>query len=206
MSIVVQLNLPAPSDTLVTYVSDIVSNTKLNVDGKYWIDRQQNIDNSAEHLFFVEPRLDLLVREEFGEFFNRPIGGLIGIMRNNGDTPYAVQTPHVDRGRALGINYYIELGGNNVTSSFYDHVETTNPAKAKNFTYQDVADKKLGSIIFAKNQWYAFDVCRCHSIENIQTKRYFFSLYLKDCIPHSYTLADLTRDYPLLIGNTLKLV
>lgn len=193
MTMIFQLNLPCPSEKLITLVTDIVANTKLNIDGKYWLDHQHQIDNSAEHLFFIEPSLDSLIQEEFGSFFNCHIGGVIGIMKNNCDTPYAVQPPHVDRGRALAINCYINLGGANVTTSFYDLTEVTNPHESKNYSYQEVKNKKLGSVVFKENQWYAFDVCRCHSIENIESSRYFFSIYLKDRPLHLYALSEIGR-------------
>lgn len=206
MTIVVQLNLPSPSLHLVSHLSNIIKETNLDISGKYWLDEQQQINNSAEHLFFARESFDVLVQEEYAKVFNRPVGGLIGVMRNNGKTQYAVQPPHIDRGRALAINYYVELGGDNITTTFYDCVEDSSPTESKNFTYSEINNKKLGSVIFSNRHWYAFDVCRCHSIENIQTTRYFFSIYFKDYPPHLYRLSNFQQEYPLLIGNSLKLV
>lgn len=199
-----QLNLPQPSVELVAEITKIVNNTKLSADGKQWLDQQNSIDNSAEHLFFTNDVVDRLVDQEFGNFFYQPIVALIGVMKNT-HSECAKQPPHIDRGRALAINYYIELGGDQVETTFYNITEEVNLAKSMNFTYQEVQNQKIGSVIFNERSWYAFNVCQCHSVENIKTTRYFFSICFKVPNVNTYNVNDLIKDYPTLIGNNVRI-
>ncbi len=202
---VYQLGLPCPSDTLLDAVKKLVEQTSLSKDSKQWLDEQNNINNSAEHLFFVNQDIDVLIQQEFGKFFVQDIGGVIGIMKTSDGFP-ACQPPHIDRGRALAINYYVDLGGNNVETVFYDITDQTMSQKSKNYTYQEVKSKKSGSVVFDKNQWYAFDVCQCHSIENIIGTRYFVSIRFKDEQKTvGYRVADLAKDYSLLITRSVTI-
>jgi hypothetical protein len=196
-----QLDLPAPSQAFIDTVISIVQASQLDVAGKQWLDQQNNTHNSAEHLFFAQTQVDSLMQEEFGRFFHAPVGGVIGIMKNtSGD--FANHPPHIDRGRALAINYYLDLGGPDVLTTFYDQIELAQADQSKNFSYQQMQNKKIGQIKFEKNTWYAFDVCRCHSIENITHTRYFVSIFIKDS---NYTVQDLAVDYPDLILHTISL-
>ena len=38
--------------------------------------------------------------------------------------------------------------------------------------------KKIGHCVFDKDQWYAYNVSQCHSVENITGTRYFLSVTL----------------------------
>jgi hypothetical protein len=66
-----------------------------------------------------------------------------------------------------------------------------------------VNDLKIGSIVFEKNQWYSFDVCRCHSVENITGTRWFVSIAIKN--DQGYFSRDLVNDYPSLLKHRVKL-
>jgi hypothetical protein len=47
-----QLNLPAPSPLLISSLQNIVDSIDLDKENKKWLDQQNNINNSAEHIFF----------------------------------------------------------------------------------------------------------------------------------------------------------
>jgi len=192
-----QLNLPHPSADFLRTVEQIVHSTQLDHAGKLWLDQQNNTDNSAEHLFFNHAQVDQLVQDEFGKFFSMPISGVVGIMKNTSNS-MANHPPHIDRGRSLAINYYISTGGPTVTTTFYDRVDQSNLDQSKNFTYAQMQDRCLGSVQFKAHSWYAYDVCRCHSIEGIIDIRYFISIL----IPNShYNTQDLIAQYPDLISD-----
>ncbi len=196
-----QLNLPHPSADFLNTVEQIVHSTELDHAGKLWLDQQNNTTNSADHLFFNHAQVDQLMQDEFGKFFSMPIGGVVGIMKNTGNT-VANHPPHIDRGRSLAINYYISTGGSAVTTTFYDQIDSTNLDQSKNFTYAQMQHWRLGSVQFEKHNWYAYDVCRCHSIEGITDLRYFISILLPDS---QYNTHNLITQYPNLINDQIFL-
>ena len=201
-TLVYQLDLPAPSTELMSEVKKFVAESILNPDNKNWLDQFHNFNNSALHLFTLVDTIAPMVQREFGSYFsNTEIMGLIGIMKNSDTMKPACQPPHIDRYRALAINYYIELGGNDVQTSFYNLENITQSSQAQNFQYSQVS--KIGHCIFDKNTWYAYNVSQCHSIENLLTTRYFLALVPKSNTAN-YKLADLL-DNDLIKGHLVNL-
>lgn len=198
-----QLDLPDPSFELIQEANNIVIGTVLDRDGKIWLDQKNSTNNSAEHLFFVPEKIDQMVQAEFGYLFKHEIGGMMGIMKNT-HSEYSNQPPHIDRGRCLAINYFLDLGGDEVRTSFYESTNSIDPNQSQNFTYDEVKKYRAGSVKFASNRWYAFEVNRCHSIENIIGTRYFLSIFFRKN-PDQYTIKNLENDYPALIKNRVIL-
>ena len=196
-----KLNLPPPSGPLIALLEDLARSTALDIKGKKWLDEQNHSGNSAEHLFFMSDPVTEMVQQEFGMYFQAPIMALVGIMRSSDGKP-ANQPPHTDRARALAINYFVQLGGDHVTTTFYDIVERPQLSHARNFTYQEARAHQQGSVVFEQDNWYAFDVCRCHSIENITSTRLLVSIILREHM-QDYTAKDLARDHPNLIAARL---
>lgn len=200
--LVYQLELPTPSVQLITAVKTFVTESILDPNNKIWLDQFHDSNNSALHLFTLVDAITPLVQTEFGPYFsNTEIMGLVGIMKNSNTAETACQPPHIDRYRALAINYYIELGGDNVQTSFYDIESTTQEDQARNFQYDQV--KKIGHCIFDKNTWYAYNVSQCHSIENLATTRYFLALIPKNNTSN-YKVVDLL-DNRLIKGKLVNL-
>jgi hypothetical protein len=184
-----QLNLPHPSQQLLDLVEKFVKGTTLNLDNKRWLDEFHNgTVNSSQHLFAPALMLTDQLQLEYSNFFTNPIGAVVGIMHNTSQSIPSCQPPHVDRGRALAINYYIELGGDNVQTVYYNKQLETDSESSTNYRYSDV--KKIGQYCFKKNNWYAYNVSQCHSVENIQTTRYFLSIVILES-PETYTVDDL---------------
>lgn len=177
---VYQIDLPLPSQQLIATVNDYVTSVNLLQSSKEWLDEfHHNKINSALHLFSTDDNITALVNHEYGKFFpGVNLVSVIGIMKNSSPDSPACQPPHIDRYRALAINYYINLGGDQVQTSFYDYEESTQITESKNFQYSDF--KKIGHCIFDKQHWYAYNVSQCHSIENITDTRYFLSIALAD--------------------------
>lgn len=198
---VYQLDLPTPSQKLINTAISYITNTDLPLSAKQWLDVYHTNINSALHLFSTDKEVTKLIIEEYSDFFPATnLTSLIGIMKNISlDTP-ACQPPHTDRYRSLAINYYIDLGGDDVQTSFYDHNEPTHLTKATNFRYADV--DKIGHCIFDKDRWYAYNVSQCHSVENIISTRCFLSIGLVD--KPSYKIDDLLRDTNIK-GQPVKL-
>jgi hypothetical protein len=198
-----QLDLPDPSFELMQTAKNIMANTVLDHDGKIWLDQKNSIDNSAEHLFFAPDKIDQMVQAEFGHLFEHEIKGMMAIFKNTHVT-HSTIPPHIDRRKSMAINYYLDLGGSNVQTCFYEPVSAIDLDQAQHFTYKEVEKQCVGSIKFENNRWYAFNVNRCHSIENITGTRYFLAIYFKKDT-HQYNVKNLENDYPNLIKNRFVL-
>jgi hypothetical protein len=198
-----QLNLPQPSQLLLELVEKFVNDTILNPDNKRWLDEFHNgTINASQHLFTSAPTLTDQLRLEYSTFFTSPIHAVVGIMKNTNGVNSACQPPHIDRKRALAINYYIELGGNKVSTWYYNTATHVKSNTSQNYLYADI--DPLGHYIFEKNKWYAYAVNQCHSVENIETTRYFLSIVVSDS-PETYTLHELTA-IPTITFDKCKLI
>lgn len=163
--------------------------------------------NAADHEFRRSPELNAQVREEFGGYFpGMMLRTSIGMMRSVG-TGAGFHLPHIDSGRAMALNYYIDLGGTNVLTSFYDHVARSQRGVSQNFRYDQV--KKVGHVVFEADQWYAFDTNQAHSIENIEGFRSVLTLGIsrdgETPKADDYTIDRFQRDYPDVIDRELDL-
>lgn len=197
MSNIITLNLPKPSKTLVNLIENYIDGITLNIDNKRWLDEwYQGTINSVLHQFSMSPPdITAQTELEYQNFFHKhKIKSVIGIMVNDNKVS-ACLPPHIDRARALAINYYLELGGDNVTTAFYNISKPTDVNSAHNVTYQE-AGSPQETYVFSKN-WYAYNVNRCHSVENVTNKRIFLSLIF-DSVTDSYNLSNLIADYPEL--------
>jgi hypothetical protein len=193
---VAPLHLPAPSKEFLDQFRVCCNQLFLDPENKQWLDRlYSNQINSALHLFTHVPELDQALRQEFQQYFHRhQIDCWAGLMSPGSAEP-ACLPPHSDRGRALAINYYVDLGGDHVTTVFYNRVEPT-LARATNVPYDQV--QAVDHQIFGPG-WYAYNVNRCHSVEHIQSTRMVLVVFLITADP-AYDLDDLKKDYPELFN------
>lgn len=168
-----ELTLPKPSNKLLLLVEDF-NKLKLDLYKKQWLEEfNNNKINAVTHQFAAVPELQQLVNEEYSKFFKYDLFVTVGVIKNLSQYP-ACLPPHIDRTRALTINYYIELGGDQVSTCFYDIEAPTARTEPINFKYTQVNKKQ--EIVFQKNKWYAYDVCVAHSVENIINTRLFLTL------------------------------
>ncbi len=175
MTVIYELDLPVPTVQLEQALREFAATIKTDPDDKPWLDASQEQDvNSVDAAFVRAEILEPLVRAQYSRFFpDTDIMALVGLMRNLEDQS-ACLPPHVDQTRALAINYYMDLGGDHVTTSFYDRFEQVSVDRAYNFRYKDLV--KVGEFCFAANKWYAFSTDQCHSVEGIQTQRLVFTI------------------------------
>ena len=188
-----ELTLPKPSNKLLLSVEDHFKKLSLDLSRKQWLDEfNNNKINAVPHDFAVVPELQQLVNEEYGNFFKYDLFAAVGVMKNLSENP-ACLPPHIDRGRTLAINYYIELGGDKVSTCFYDIEAPTARTESINLKYTQVNKKQ--EIVFQKNKWYAYDVCVAHSVENIIDTRLFLILGVLTPAGHNnYRVKDLVAD------------
>lgn len=197
---IVQLNLPLPSQLLSDAITRSALSAPINPDNKRWSDQfHNNKINSALQLFgYVDNSVVQQIITEYQNFFSKhQIIPYINIMQNNIDEPACIP-PHSDRGRKLAINCYIHLGGDQVETVFYKNKVATKENSATNFLYANtggIERKEIFSI-----GWYAYEVNRIHSVENIETTRIMFAINFAGH-ETSYNLEQLIKDYPDLINK-----
>lgn len=195
---VFRLELPAPAPEFLTQVQQHIQAVQLDPDNKRWLDQfHNNTVNSALHLFAQADALTQSLRDQYQRYFHQhSIDCCIGIMKNTGNG-LACLPPHVDRARALAINYYVELGGDRVSTVFYDLVCPISDS-ATNIPYGTVTP--VDQYVFDTG-WYAYGVNRCHSVENIESVRTVLIVFL-NTDSADYDLDHFCADYPELISGT----
>ena len=200
MSNVIQINLPKPSINLISTVKQFAESYTCDPDKKRWLDEWHgNEINSVLHHFDSPDWLTKLIQKEYEIFFSdHCVGGMLGIMKNAKDTP-ACLPPHCDRSRAVGLNYFIELGGNDVKTVFYDRTETITGVST-NIPYKEITPIEEHQF---KQSWYCCNVNRCHSVENIESTRLWIAIRLvrpglNSSMDFEYSMADFQKDYPTL--------
>ena len=208
MSMYVKLNLPAPSDPIIKQIKKFTNSVQYNADSKRWLEEfHSNRVNVALHsLGNTDTEINRQMVDEFQKFFPKHrILSTICIMKSDGINLASLPS-HIDRGRALGINYFVELGGEQVETIFYNLSKNTQATSATNIVQEETG----GVHTRAKfdQGWYAFRANQCHSVENIQNSRIFTTLRIltgDSDTEVDYTLGALIKDYPELIkGNRLS--
>ena len=174
-----KLDLPPLSTELILAFRHWEKNVILSADNKHWLDNfHDNKYNCAAHWFGLIPELEELIQYQYQKYFDLPICALGGVMQNMSSSATACLPPHIDRKRKLAINWYVDLGGD-VDTVFYDKVAQT-AEESTNYQYHNV--HKIKQYQFLPNGWYAYEVNRCHSVENIQTRRTFLSIAVPESI------------------------
>jgi len=177
--IILELNLPGPSNQLLSAIMRCASEAPLDTQLKKNHERlQSNTVNAVSRQFEKDDEEVIrLAREQYQPFFDEEFFPVIGILTNVDQyEKYACWPPHSDRERIFGLNWYIEEGGDNVSTVFYKQMwdHEVGAGTGKIWKYSEVELDQ--SIHFEINKWYALSVRRAHSIEKIETRRLLFSL------------------------------
>jgi hypothetical protein len=204
---VIQLDLPEPSakiiEALKTYSKHKITAT--------WLAKKQELDNfhgnntnAVLHHFDSPEFLNKLIQTEFQHLFPKhKVSGLLGIMKNIKKVPGCLP-PHCDRIRAVGLGYFLEVGGDNVKTVFYDRKETIVGVTPR-ILYSEI--NPVEQHVFKQGSWYGYNVDCYHSVEGIESTRLMVAVRLirpeldadED---FEYNLEDFQRDYPhLCIDN-----
>ena len=170
------LQLPKPSDDLINLVKSIALDRPINVSSRNWHSSIQGPDiNCAAGDFFSNDNITLMAKEEFQSLFNKRINATIGVIHNVNPLALASYPPHTDRVRTTSINFYIDLGGDNVSTVFYDRQDLISDTVGGNvLPYKEVSAQQ--EYFFKANTWYLMNSRNFHSVENIKTTRIIFGL------------------------------
>lgn len=175
------LQLPKPSDNLINLVKSIALARPVNIRSSNWHSSIQGPNiNCAAGDFFSDKRVTLLAVQEFQPLFKHSIYAIIGVIHNINPISLASYPPHTDKVRTASINFYIELGGNNVKTIFYDKESVTDIA-GKNvdvLPYKDVSAQQ--EYLFDTDTWYLLNSRNFHSVENIKTTRIILGISFMD--------------------------
>lgn len=190
----IQLSLPELSAELVSKIRLFSNELAHNDNDRLWLNEFHNNTINAVNQNFVpfDHDIDAEIKEIYSGYFNNTIRPVIGVMRNV--TRFTATMPcHCDRLRNIAINYYIDLGGDDVSTQFYDYTRTDDTTVSENISKDSV--NLLDSYTFQRNKWYCYNVQQCHSVENIETTRIFLGLFLEN----NPTINEFMQEYSNLV-------
>ena len=199
-----ELNLPPPSKLLTNVVLGEYKKQKNNpIFEKIRKEREdfqnKNVANLIHKDFNVH--IKILALQQYQKYFTHPIN-LTFVAFVNTKKITACYPPHTDNYRGLALNYYLNVGGDNVITTYYKEKEESN----YNGTHKKYEDVTIDRQFYERdyNKWLAFDTRIFHSIENIETERITlcinFGLTDKENV---FTYNDFVLFYPNLISKYL---
>ena len=111
------------------------------------------------------------LRDLYGRFFKGGIVSVYGKAKNVSGLP-SLTPPHTDRLRQVAINYLLQTGGTNVTTTFYveRNEDDADLSVSKQLPYEQVTVES--KIVLPEKTWHCFNAQQLHSVENIETERY----------------------------------
>jgi hypothetical protein len=130
----------------------------------------------------------------YGKFFKGGVMSIYGLAKNVADAP-SLTPPHTDRGRRVAINYLLQTGGANVVTSFYTerNPEDADLSASLHRSYDQVVVES--QVVVQAHRWHCFNPQQFHSVENIETERYYLSLSLY----HNNSYEDFVEQYSHLL-------
>lgn len=169
------INLPRPSDDLIQMVRKYAFERPINYSAMRWGEDQQPAGtNVAAGEFWVQPEVASLALQEYQHLFTNALIPAIGIIHNVKETP-ASYPPHSDNSRrTVGINFYTDLGGDDVRTIVYDKIDN-DPINGHVLSYSELPPI-LQSVKTTNTEWFTLSTKHYHSIENIKTSRCMLSL------------------------------
>ena len=175
------LNLPKPSDALIELTRKHAYAKPINYDALKWHESIQGPEvNCAPGNFFDVPEVTLQALKEYQQFFKHKLYPTIGIITNTKNDIPACYPPHTDRVRTASVNFYIDTGGDNVCTVFYDkHDPINGKVEGRVLPYSEL--QPTSQYQFDNSTWYVVNTQQFHSVENILTSRCMLTLSLIDC-------------------------
>lgn len=175
------LNLPIPSNKLIKMIREVAEARTIDLSVVSWHQQQQPEGiNCAFGDFFTEKSISSHIRSEYQHFFKVDMIPIIGIIKNTKSVP-ASYAPHSDRVRHVAINFYIDTGGDDVRTVFYDKTDSIDDLLGGHVLSYDNLPDITHQLTFESNKWYLLPTRQYHSVENIEHTRLILSLtYIGD--------------------------
>ena len=197
---ILELSLPLLPDDVKQKLMLFAQTLGHTDSSREWLEKFHNTAvNVVNHNFEWCQEINADVAELLQPYFpNEEIVTVVGVMRNTG-SELAWLTPHCDRLRHLAINLYIELGGDNVQTKFYDYVRTNvdQMSQSENLTFDSI--NEIASYRFELDRWYCYSVQQCHAVSGIESTRIFLGLILKS----NPTIEQIKEKYPNIVKEQL---
>jgi len=198
----VKLNLPPPSNAVIEQIKAWANSVQFDPSKKQWLEQFHNGAITAPlHLLGVK---DKIISEqmilEFQKFFPKhTITSTVCIMKSHDNIPSCLP-PHIDRGRALGINYFVELGGDRVETIFYNFTKQAKDSEASNIPFDQTGGIRTKTVF--TQGWHAFAADQCHAVDNLTATRIFTTIRILTSDAETevnYNLDSFIKDYPELV-------
>ncbi len=170
-----EVNLPSPSTEILLYCAEFSKKSEIDHSSiKRMTDVCGTTHNVVSGVFVSDETLMSLVRNQYSKFFKNMVP-MLGILENTNKNILGCYPPHTDKSRYVTLNYYLELGGIDVKTVFYNKCNYFPTNVGKNiFSYNEVTP--VSEHLFDKDKWYCMDTRQCHSVENILSKRIMLSI------------------------------
>lgn len=169
------LNLPTPNTDTIISILDLMStrNPIYEQRRQIHLSMVNNALNIARCEYYSHPKLDFYTKKVYQPYFSEPIFPVVLKLVNTDTTRASFYMPHVDQKRLTSLNFYIDSGGPDVTTSTYEQ-EGNRDLRGHVCTYNDVTLRTREKM--NEQKWYLLDVNRYHSVENIMNTRVVYAL------------------------------
>ena len=193
-----EVNLPSPSEKLLTMIRELVKlQPSTNPDCyRPALEAAGPTVNAAECMYFCTQEIHDQTALELKNYINDEFAVCVLILRNHKQNELAHYPPHQDMFRMTTLNYVIDCGGDQVETWSYDKVGSYDDLTGELIGYGNADVHRKYKLNDPK--WYALDVVRYHSVENISHDRLLLTL--------SFTklkLDDLYEKYQHLVTTIL---
>ncbi len=187
-----KLNLPKPSKELYAEIWRVANDAGYDWPLKAGLDKINRYEvNSITHVFPEDSILNELTIKEYQEYFQgHKLIPSVGVLRNTEKDRVSCFPPHGDRTRIFALNFYIQKGGKDVQTVFYDkHISLdSGPGTGEQFRYDQV---EVETVYRTKmDTWYALNVRQIHSVENIETIRIIYTISF-----HHFNMVEFVEKY-----------
>ena len=186
MAKVFYLNLPQVPDKIYNKLVEICYSTVLNEQSRLWThDFHRGELVVAGHEGGIVVPDDLLVKDLdllYKDYFPGQELLFTTSRTSNVVGQKSILPPHCDRKRKLAINYVLKTGGSQVSTCFYKERRSTPTLDAaENRYYKDLTFDFLE--VIPEKIWHCYDVQTFHSVNDVETDRFLFSIILRTTNP-----------------------
>ena len=178
-------NLPSPDDLVLSYIKDYVTDGEFENFYRNKVSNEVyggNINMVLSNQIGLHPLFEL-IQKQYQPYFVAPIiRSYFDFLTNvEPDKGPATLPPHIHTIRTLALNYFIDLGGENVKTCFYTHKPKTGmqvfEPQEKWGGYLSLEDvSPYGHIVTEKSKWHVYNTRIPHSVEGVTGTRIFLSL------------------------------
>lgn len=188
------VDLPPPHPDIIKYCREKVMGTYIDSTYK-WPDQYNapQIPNRAApvstcmNVFPPDSFIFKQINKQYKQYFSKPVKPAIVMFTNNSkDHKFASLVPHCDINRTFSINYIIEPGGDNATTTFYKECRENPDLSVTEFEHPEKLTLEA-VYLCPKNAWSMLDVQQYHGVDNIETTRIVLMLMSLDNFDRSVT-------------------